>query len=82
MRNLKGEDLMSAVRVELCPETGICSVVKEDNSKVDLMPDEVAAIREAQGDGTAVKHVFEECDSSFADSLDEVELQAIVSSLR
>ncbi len=72
---------MSAVRVELCPETGICSVVKEDNTKVDLMPNEVAAIRDAQGDGSTVKSVFAECDSTFADSLDDAELKAIVSRL-
>ncbi len=73
---------MNAIRVELCPETGICSVVKEGNVKVDLMPGEVAAIREAGGDENAIKHVFAECDASFAESLDGAEVRDIVSCLR
>jgi hypothetical protein len=73
---------MSAVRVELCPETGICSVVKEDNQKIDLIPQEVAAIRDAGGDADAIKRVFAECDSAFADSLDADAVRDIASSLR
>ena len=73
---------MSAVRVELCPETGICSVIKEGNQKVDLMPQEVESIRESGGDAGSIKRVFAECDSSFAESLDKAEVRDIASSLR
>ncbi len=73
---------MSAVRVELCPETGICSVIKEGNQKVDLMPQEVDSIREAGGNADGIKRVIAECDSTFAESLDEAEMRDIASSLR
>ena len=35
---------MSDLNIQLCPETGICSLIKADGKKVDLMPDEVAAV--------------------------------------
>lgn len=73
---------MSAVRIELCPETGICSVIKEGNQKVDLVPQEVDSIREAGGDTDSIKRVIAECDSAFAESLDEAEVRDIATSLR
>ena len=72
---------MSDVRIELCPETGICSIVKDDASKVDLMPEEVAAIRNAGGDVAAIKAVVAECDASFAEALADNEMSAIVGKL-
>ena len=73
---------MAVIRVELCPETGICSVIKDGNLKVDLMPREVDSIREAGGDAAGIKRVFAECDGTFADSLDAAEIRDIASSLR
>jgi hypothetical protein len=72
---------MSDVRIELCPETGICSVVKDDGNKIDLMPNEVAAIRAAGGDAAAIKTVVAECDATFAEALEDGEIQAIVGKL-
>lgn len=72
---------MSEVTIELCPETGICSIVKGSVSKVDLMPHEVAAIRDADGDAEAVRNVVSECDATFASALDDTEISAIVSRL-
>jgi hypothetical protein len=60
---------MSKLNVQLCPETGICSIIKEDGKKVDLMPDEVTQLRQA-GDGAAVKQVLSDVDGSFAEGLD------------
>ncbi len=68
---------MSEVLIELCPETGICSILKSGACKVDLMPHEVAALREAKGDVAVVKDVVAECDSTFAAALGEEELSAI-----
>lgn len=56
--------------IEHCPETGICSIVRSSKSKVDLMPSEVKAIREARGDAEAVRKILAESDEAFASMLD------------
>jgi hypothetical protein len=63
--------------IEVCPETGICSIVRADASKIDLMPDEVAALREADGDVTAIKAVLAESDTAFAAGLSAAEITLI-----
>ncbi len=65
---------MSELNIELCPETGICSVIKADGRKIDLMPDEVGAVRGASGDPDAIRRALSEVDSGFAEALgpDEV----------
>jgi hypothetical protein len=68
---------MSKLTVELCPETGICSVVRSDGTKADLMPDEVAAVREAGGNTAKVREIVAGSDAGFAGSLNEAELQAL-----
>ncbi|MHC4872624.1 MAG: hypothetical protein ACYTFY_12350 [Planctomycetota bacterium] len=67
---------MSEVNIELCPETGICSILS-GNTKADLMPDEVAQLKSAAGDIEKIKAIISEADSSFADSLDEDALRKI-----
>lgn len=63
--------------VEHCPETGICSIVRNSRSKVDLMPNEVKAIREARGDAEAVRKILAESDEEFAGTLDAETLAVI-----
>ena len=65
------------MRIELCPETGICSILKEDGKRVDLMPDEVAQIKEASGDSGKISVVLASVDTSFAGSLSSEELSQI-----
>ena len=60
---------MGKLNIQLCPETGICSIIKDDGTKADLMPDEVDGLREASGKPQAIKALLAEVDSSFADSL-------------
>ncbi len=57
------------VQVEQCPETGICSIVKKDGTKVDLMPFEVDMLRDAKADPEAVKKALKDNDAGFADAL-------------
>ncbi len=64
---------MAKLNIEVCPETGICSIVKGDGTKIDLMPDEVAGIRTLT-DPEAVKQAIGEVDAAFAKSLDATEL--------
>jgi hypothetical protein len=48
------EKKMSNINIELCPETGICSIIKGNGSKIDLMPDEVSRVRLAAGNPAAI----------------------------
>jgi len=66
----------STVVVEVCPETGICSIVKGSGEKVDLMPDEVTQLRNA-GDSEAAKSILAEIDPNFAEALDSATVAKI-----
>lgn len=72
---------MSELNVQLCPETGICSLIKEDGTKVDLMPNEVQDLKEA-GDGAAAKAAISQVDTDFADALSDDELAQLKAALR
>ena len=61
---------------ERCPETGICSIFR-GGAKIDLMPDEVADIADANGDADAIRKVLAESDRDFAAALSPQELGAI-----
>jgi len=73
---------MSKLNIELCPETGICSIIKPNGSKVDLMPDEVQNLRSASGNPESTKRIIAEADSSFAETLDPEELQQLAARLK
>ena len=64
---------MGPLNVELCPETGICSVIK-GCGKADLMPDEVQAVRGAGGDLARIRAILAEADAGFAASMTDAEL--------
>ena len=72
---------MAKITVEKCPETGICSIVKEGGLKVDLMPDEAESLKTAAGDASKAKEIIKQVDSSFAESLTKEELNDILSKL-
>ena len=67
---------MPGVDIHICPETGICSILKDDG-KVDLMPDEALAIREAAGNPEKIREVIAQCDSTFGAALSAAELGQI-----
>jgi len=72
---------MGVVKIELCSETGICSIIKAGAYKVDLISPEVDQIRVANGDAEVIKAVIGECDSLFASSLDADDIESIVGKL-
>ena len=72
---------MSKLNIQLCPETGICSLIKEDGSKVDLMPGEVADLKDALGDGGAVKGAISQVDTDFAEALSDEEVAQLKAEL-
>ncbi len=65
---------MANLNVQLCPETGICSVIKPDGKKLDMIPAEVDQLRQASGDSQQIKSVLESIDPSFSQSMEEDEL--------
>lgn len=73
---------MSDLNIELCPETGICSIIKADGAKIDLMPDEVSQVRDASGDAEAIKQAIAQIDSGFAEKLDSEEYAEITRTLK
>jgi hypothetical protein len=67
--------------VELCPETGICSILKEYTGKVDLMPDEVVALRAAKDDVAKIKGEIGKVDIRFSGQLTSGNLLEIAGAL-
>lgn len=68
---------MAKLTVEVCPETGICSIIRKDGSKLDLMPDELNALRQAAGKPEEVKKALAEVDPQFAKKLDADEVREL-----
>lgn len=73
---------MNGLNVQLCPETGICSIVKADGRKIDLMPDEVSALRDAAGDQDAIRSALAEVDPDFAGGLEPGEIAQVSTRLK
>ena len=72
---------MSDLNVHMCPETGICSNIKPDGNKIDLISDEVNQVREASGDPDAVRQVLAQIDPGFATGLDSGEIAKLSNEL-
>lgn len=73
---------MSELNIQLCPETGICSIIKSDGKKIDLMPDEVSQLKDAGGDAEAIKKALAEVDEDFAAQLDSEEVDQVSKQLK
>lgn len=73
---------MDKLNIELCPETGICSIMKKDGTKVDLMPDEVKSLQGALANPDAARQVIAEADAGFAAALAPEEMQQLAARLR
>ncbi len=73
---------MDNLNIELCPETGICSIMKKDGTKVDLMPDEVSELRAASVNPDSARQVLAQVDAGFAESLAPDELKQLATRLK
>ncbi len=73
---------MEKLNIQLCPETGICSIIKGDGTKVDLMPGEVNSLREASGNPDSVRNVIAEVDRGFATLLASEDIDQLASELK
>jgi hypothetical protein len=72
---------MGELNIQLCQETGICSIIRATGDKVDLMPGEVANIRDARGDADKVRELLGEVDAGFAQALAADELGQVARKL-
>ena len=73
---------MEKLNIQLCPETGICSLIRQNGAKVDLMPDEVNNLREALDNPESARKVIAEADEGFAKLLVPEELKQLAASLK
>jgi hypothetical protein len=72
---------MSDLNVQMCPETGICSIIKADGNKIDLISSEVSQVREAAGKADAIRQVLAQIDPGFAAGLDSEEIARLSTKL-
>ena len=73
---------MAKLNIQLCPETGICSLIKEDGKKIDMISSEADQLRLAGGDHEKIKAVLSQVDPSFSNELDNEELKQISTELK
>ena len=73
---------MSKLNIQLCPETGICSIIKQDGSKVDLMPDEVKTLKGVLDKPDAARQVLAEADAGFAQAMAPEDLRQLAARLK
>ena len=73
---------MKKLIVEVCPETGICSLVKDNGTKTDLMPFEVDELKKLSADEVdKIKSVIRQGNADFAENLTAAEIKHILSQL-
>jgi hypothetical protein len=68
---------MSDLNVQMCPETGICSIIKKDGQKIDLISTEVSQVRDASGNPDAMRQILAQIDPGFAEGLNPEELDQV-----
>ena len=72
---------MSDLKIQLCPETGICSIIKSDGNKIDMIPSEVSQLRDASGNPDAIRQALAQIDAGFAEGLDSAEIDQVSNEL-
>jgi len=81
-KHAKRNTTMGDLNIQRCPETGICSIIKPDGKKVDLMPSETIDLEAVSADTDAIQKALAEIDADFAASLAAEDLAQIGKDLR
>ena len=68
---------MAKLDVQMCPETGICSIMNGEGAKIDMISTEVDELRSAAGDPQQLKKLLAQVDASFSEALTEDELDQL-----
>ncbi|MDO8302984.1 MAG: hypothetical protein Q7T18_07070 [Sedimentisphaerales bacterium] len=73
---------MEKLTIELCPETGICSLVKDGANKTDLMPFEVEELKKiSPNDIEKIKAVIAQGNETFAKNLTADDIKRILAQI-
>lgn len=73
---------MDKLIVEMCPETGICSLVKQGNDKTDLMAFEVDKLKKLSPDDIEkIREIIAQGNEAFAKSLTPEDIKQIHSQI-
>ena len=73
---------MAKLDVEMCPETGICSIRNEQGGKIDMIAGEVDQLRSAAGNSQQIKELLAGVDKSFSESLTDEELAQLAEKIK
>ncbi len=73
---------MGKLNIEMCTETGITSIFKEDGKKIDIVSDEVNQLRAASGDAQKIKAILAKIDTSFSNELDKEAIDQLSSEIK
>ena len=68
---------MAKLDIEMCPETGICSIRNDQGGKIDIIGPEVDGLRAAAGNPQQLKGLLAEVDASFSEGLTDDELDQL-----
>lgn len=72
---------MAKLDIQMCPETGICSIRNEQGAKIDMISAEVDDLR-AAGNPQQLKELLAEVDASFSEALTDDELAQLVQDIK
>jgi len=73
---------MAKLDVQLCPETGICSIMNEQGAKIDMISAEVDQLRAAAGNPQQLKELLAQVDPSFSGALTDAELDQLTRDIK
>ncbi len=73
---------MAKLDVQMCPETGICSIMNKQGGKIDMISAEVDQLRDAAGNPQQIKELLAEVDPSFSEALSEDELEQLTQDIK
>lgn len=73
---------MAKFDIQMCPETGICSIMNEQGGKIDMIAGEVDELRGAADDPQRLKDLLSQVDSSFSEALTDAELARLAQGIR
>lgn len=73
---------MANLDIEMCPETGICSIRNAQGGKIDMIAEEVDQLRAAGGNPEQLKELLSQVDPSFSASLSDGELKQLAQDIK
>ena len=73
---------MAKLDVQMCPETGICSIMNEQGAKIDIISAEVDQLRDAADSPKQVKDLLADVDPTFSEALTQDEIDQLLQGIQ